>query len=71
MTLEFILDLLGKYGPSVLFALFWYLEREERKDSQKELNQVAKDSAVAMTALKDTVNRVIGLLDKLLLPAKR
>lgn len=47
-----------KAGGGILapiFAILWWLERDERKDSQAELKQVAEKSTAAMVELKSLV----------------
>lgn len=40
-------------GP--IFALLWWLERGERKDTQDELKKIAKDAAIGITAMEKTI----------------
>jgi hypothetical protein len=54
-----------KAGGGILapiFAILWWLERDERKDSQAELKQVAKESAAAMIELKSLVQVLATIL---------
>jgi hypothetical protein len=41
-----------------IFAVLFWLERDERKDAQRELNDVAKQSVTAMIELKNTINQL-------------
>lgn len=50
-----IFDLIAKYGVGVIFAALWFLERGERIDAQKELRQIAKDAAIAITVMEKTI----------------
>ena len=42
--------------------MLWWLERDERKDTQAELKQVAKESAAAMIELKSLVQVLATIL---------
>ncbi len=47
-----------KAGGGILapiFAILWWLERDERKDSQAELKQVAEKSTTAIVEMKSLV----------------
>jgi hypothetical protein len=57
-----IFDLIAKYGPGVIFALLWWLERGERIDAQKEVKQIAKDSIVAITNAASSSGQLISIL---------
>lgn len=46
-------DLVAKYGLWVVFAFLWYLERGERKEIQKERNDLVKSVFDAIAALKE------------------
>jgi len=61
MTLPEFLELI-KAGGGILapvFAVLWWLERDERKDSQAELKQVSEKSVVAITELKSLVGQLV------------
>lgn len=58
MTLPEILALLGQFGPSGVFAVLWWLERDERKEAQKA-NGVMFERA--LTTLVETKNTVATL----------
>jgi hypothetical protein len=60
MTFTDMLDFvkqLGVAGGPLFFVLFW-LERNERKDAQKELRDVAHQTVVALTELKAVVSQL-------------
>jgi hypothetical protein len=60
MTLEQFLAL-AQSGGAILtpvFVALWWFERDERRDAQAELKQVAKESAVAMTELKTLIGNL-------------
>lgn len=57
MSVAEIFDLITKYGPGVIFAVLWYLERGERIDAQTELKVIARDSTVALTAVEKTIDK--------------
>ena len=64
MSLQEILEYV-KAGGGILapiFAILWWLERDERKDSQAELKQIAKESAAAMIELKSLVQVLATVL---------
>lgn len=42
-------------GP--IFAWLWWLERDERKDTQEELKQIAKDAAITITTMEKTISQ--------------
>lgn len=57
MTLADLLELV-KSGGGILapiFAILWWLERDERRDTQQELKQVAEKSTAAMVEMKSLV----------------
>jgi hypothetical protein len=56
-----IFDLIAKYGPGVIFAIMWYLERDERKDSQKELKQLTRDTVTTMSEMKSLLGQVVTI----------
>lgn len=53
-----ILAILKSYGPGAVFVALWWFERSERKDAQKELSVVSRDTITALNELK-------GLIDQL------
>lgn len=60
MTLPELLEYV-KAGGGVLapvFAILWWLERNERQDSQTELKQVSEKSVVAITELRALVGQL-------------
>jgi hypothetical protein len=61
MTATAILDLLAKYGPGAVFLVLWWLERDERRDSQKELKQLTRDTVTTMAELKSLVGQLVTL----------
>ena len=44
-----------------IFALLWWLERDERKDSQKELKDVSERSVVAISEMKGLVTQLVSI----------
>lgn len=61
MTPAEIFELISKYGPGVIFAVLYYLERDERKDAQKELKQLSRDTITALTEMKSLVGLLASL----------
>jgi len=60
MTLPELLEY-AKAGGGVLapvFAILWWLERDERKDAQSELKLLAKDTVTTMTKLEAGVGQL-------------
>lgn len=43
-----LIDLIAKYGTWVVFAGMWWMERLERKELQKELNDISERFYTAM-----------------------
>ena len=43
-----LIDLIAKYGTWVVFAGMWWLERGERKELQKEHNELSERFYTAM-----------------------
>jgi hypothetical protein len=56
-----IFDLISKYGPGVIFAILWYLERDERKDAQEELRKISKESIIAISEAKSTIDQLVSV----------
>jgi hypothetical protein len=52
----------GGVGAPIFAILFW-LERNERQDSQKELREVAENSATAIVELKAMVAQLSAIFD--------
>lgn len=66
MSFHEILDYV-KAGGGVLapiFAMLWWLERDERKDSQAELKLIAEKSTTAMIELKSLVTVLATIFKK-------
>jgi hypothetical protein len=60
MTLPEILEYV-KAGGGILapvFAILWWLERDERKDAQSELKLLAERSVTTMTKLESSVGQL-------------
>lgn len=55
MTLPEILALIGQFGPSGVFAVLWYLERDERKEAQKANGVMFERTLTALVETKTTV----------------
>lgn len=57
MSLADFLELVKAGGAplAVVFAVLYWLERDERKDAQKELRAVTKESTAAMVEMKSLV----------------
>jgi hypothetical protein len=58
-----LLDLLeyvkaGGAPLAVIFAILWWLERDERRDAQSELKLLAKDTVTTMTKLEAGVGQL-------------
>lgn len=60
MDIAQILGLMGQYGAAGIFAVLWWLERDERKKSQ-EVNGVMFERA--LTALVENKNTIQTLKD--------
>ena len=54
MTLLELLEYVKAGGAplAVVFAILWWMERDERKDAQSELKLLAKDTVTTMTKLE-------------------
>jgi len=46
---------------AVVFAVLWWLERDERKDAQSELKLLAKDTVTTMTKLEVGVGQLASI----------
>jgi hypothetical protein len=46
---------------AVVFAILWWLERDERKDAQSELKLLAKDTVTTMTKLEAGVGQLANI----------
>lgn len=47
-----------------VFALLYWFERDERKDAQKELKDIAVETAVALNELKMMVSNLSSIFDR-------
>lgn len=47
-----------------IFAVLFWLERDERKDAQKELREVSQTTAVALNELKMMISNLASLFDR-------
>jgi hypothetical protein len=63
MTLLELLEYLKNGGTplAVIFAILWWLERDERKDAQSELKLLAKDTVTTMTKLEAGVGQLASI----------
>ena len=57
--LEYVKAAGGLAAP--IFAILFWLERNERQDAQKELKDVAENSIVAMTELRVVVDQLMTI----------
>jgi hypothetical protein len=57
----YVKDAGGLAAP--IFAILFWLERNERQDAQKELREVAENSATAMVELKAMVAQLSAIFD--------
>jgi hypothetical protein len=57
----YVKDAGGLAAP--IFAILFWLERNERQDAQKELKEVAENSVVAMIELKAIVAQLSAIFD--------
>ena len=60
MTLLELLEYVKVGGAplAVVFAILWWMERDERKDAQSELKLLAKDTVITMTKLEAGVGQL-------------
>lgn len=58
MPLGELLTILGRYGPGGIFLLLWWFERNERRDAQKELKEIAADAVRSQIELKGLINQL-------------
>lgn len=60
MTLPELLEYVKTGGGLVapIFAMLFWLERNERQDAQRELRQVSEKSVIAMIELKSLVRQL-------------
>jgi hypothetical protein len=60
MTLIDFLEYVKAGGAplAAVFAILWWLERDERKDAQAELKLLAKDTVITMTKLETGVGQL-------------
>lgn len=56
-----IFELIAKYGPEVIFAVLWYLERDERKDAQAELKVLTKDFITTAGEMNSLLHQVVTI----------
>jgi hypothetical protein len=63
MTLLELLEYIKAGGTplAVIFAILWWLERDERKDAQSELKLLAKDTVTTMTKLEAGVGQLASI----------
>jgi hypothetical protein len=63
MTLSAFLGYVQAGGAplAVVFAILWWLERDERKDAQAELKLLAKDTVTTMTKLEAGVGQLANI----------
>ncbi|WFU42577.1 hypothetical protein QA640_08975 [Bradyrhizobium sp. CB82] len=59
--LEYVKTAGGLAAP--IFAILFWLERNERQDAQRELKEVAENSVVAMIELKAVVAQLSAIFD--------
>jgi hypothetical protein len=59
--LEYVKAAGGLAAP--IFALLFWLERDERKDAQRELREVTHSSVQAMVELKATIAQLTDIFD--------
>lgn len=58
----YIKDASAAGGPlAIIFAILWWLERNERQDAQKELKVIAQESFTTMAELKIVVSNLSQL----------
>lgn len=55
MALPEILALVGQFGGMGIFAVLWYLERDERKEAQKQNGVMFERTLTALVENKNTV----------------
>ena len=63
MTLIELLEYVKTAGGLVapVFAVLFWLERDERKDAQRELKEITLNSVEAMTELKATIHQLLEI----------
>lgn len=63
MTLLELLEYVKAGGAplAVIFAILWWLERDERKDAQAELKLLAKETVTTMTKLEVGVGQLASI----------
>ena len=63
MTLLELLEYVKAGGAplAVVFAILWWLERDERKDAQSELKLLAKDTVTTMTKIEVGVGQLASI----------
>lgn len=63
MTLPELLEYVRAGGAILapVFAILWWLERDERKDAQAELKLLAKDTVTTMTKLEAGVGQLANI----------
>jgi len=55
VTLPEILALVGQFGGTGIFAVLWYLERDERKEAQKQNGIMFERALTVLIENKNTV----------------
>lgn len=55
MTVAEILGLATQFGGAGIFAVLWWLERDERKDAQKANGEMFERTLTALIENKNTV----------------
>ena len=70
MTLLELLEYVKAGGAplAVVFAILWWLERDERKDAQSELKLLAKDTVITMTKLEVGVGQLASIFKSNVVP---
>ena len=58
LSLTQVFELLGRYGPGGIFLILWWIERSERRDTQRELRRVSRDTVASLSELKAVVSQM-------------
>ena len=63
MTLPEFLEYVKAGGAplAIVFAILWWLERDERRDTQAEQKQQTKDTLTTMAEMKALLHQVVTI----------
>lgn len=63
MTIADLLPLIAQYGVGGVFAILWWLERDERKDAQKQNGVMFERTLTALIENRNTVETLKDIFE--------